>query len=338
MKFTISLITFILLCLIALPAAAQESTQKIMWVQVGNQIKDLSDSDLDMLQNCGFTKIALLHSSINDQGYFPKLSSIVKRAHDRGIKVAVGTLVFKDTFQKKYWMRHPELRHCDRSGNYTEHKYYHYQICPNNPLNHEYIASLMVGKASSYNADEVHIDYEISPCYCKYCREKFHADTGKDLLQLEPTDRTVMEWRSRNTRDFFALLARKARTADLPLRISATAPIIAYGGGFTAYGTDLRYEDLTIYADEFEPMIYLSNKQKPELAGDRYLKIARRVIGRPVIPGIILNEEFTPNIKSGERIASELKSLKDSGADGIALFEIRYLNEELQQLFKGDKI
>ncbi len=309
--------------------------EKIMWIQVGNQITDIDEAMLCKLTNTGFGKIVLLHSSINEYGYFPRLRSIVKRAHARGIKVAVGTLVFKDTFQKRYWQANPSLRHCGKDGKYTDHKFYHYQICPNNPKNHEYIASLMLRKASESGADEIHIDYEIIPCYCPYCLEKFKCETGLDARSVSGKDPVWMAWRSRCTRDFFALLARKARSASPPIAISATAPIIGHKGGFSAYETDLRYEDLTMYTDEYEPMIYLSVKQDPKLAGEHLRKIASRVKGRKVVPGIIINEEFTTQIKSADRVKEELLYLQEKGACKIAVFEIRYLNEELTELFKN---
>ncbi len=318
------------------PVLAQDVKfeNKMMWIQVGNQIKDVDDNMFSKMEKAGFNKIVLLHSSVNDQGYFPKLSSIVKKAHQRGMKVSVGTLVFKDTFQKRYWQKNPSLRHCSKDGSYTDNKYYHYQICPNNPVNHEYIASLMVSKTRNAGADEVHIDYEIVPCYCPYCLEKFKQDTGLDAREVAETDKTWMTWRSQSTRDFFAVLARKARSGEQPIAVSATAPVIGYAGGFSAYSTDLRYEDLTLYVDEFQPMVYISVKNPSSMAGDKYESINIRVPGRAVVPGIIINEEFTTQIKTADRVMEELKSVYDKGARSIAVFEIRYLNDELQELFE----
>ena len=330
---------FLLLIFIILtiPAFSQDMKfdNKMLWIQVGNQIKDVDEVMLDRIEKAGFKKIVLLHSSVNTDGYFSKLSSIVKRAHKRGIKVSVGTLVFKDTFQKKYWEKNPDLRHCNKEGKYTENKYYHYQICPNNPKNHEYMASLMVSKAINSGADEVHIDYEIVPCYCPYCLDKFKKDTGLDARETPETDNTWMVWRSRNTRDFFAVLARKARAGTNPIAISATAPVIGFDSGFSAYQTDLRYEDLTMYIDEYQPMIYMSVKQPSDMTGDKYDKINRRVPGREVIPGIIINEEFTTEIKTSQRVREELQSLYDKGARSFAVFEVRYMNDELLELFES---
>lgn len=328
------------LILFALPAFPEENEKKaefgeaMIWIQVGNQIKDVDEAMLDKLQECGFGKIVLLHSSVDGKGYFPKLKSIVKRAHARGIKVSVGTLVFKDAFQESHWRRHPELRHCSRDGKNTENKYYHYQICPNNPANHEYISSLMVRKARESGADEVHIDYEIVPCYCPYCLEKFKEDTGLDALSLDDSDPAWMTWRSRKTRDFFSVLARKCRTKENGLAISSTAPIIGFAGGFSAYGTDLRYEDLAMYSDEFQPMIYISVKNPSSMAGDKFEAIKIRLLGKKVVPGLIINEEFTSNIKTAERVMEELQSVFDKGASSIAIFEVRYINDELKELFK----
>lgn len=336
MKFLKLILIVAFAVLIPFVSWADEPSFKdsMIWIQVGNQIKDVDDLMMDRIADCGFSKIVLLHSSVDDKGYFPNLKAIVKRAHERGIKVSVGTLVFKDTFQKKYWQKHPDLRHCNKEGKNTENKYYHYQICPNNPENHEYIASLMTGKATEAGADEIHIDYEIVPCYCEYCRAKFLKDTGIDLLSLNESDVMLMTWRSKMTRSFFEVLARKARSREHNLAISSTAPVIGFAGGFTAYGTDLRYEDLAMYSDEFQPMIYISVKNVPSMAGDKFEAIKLRLIGKKVIPGIIINEEFTTNIKTSERVMDELKSLKEKGASSIAVFEVRYINDDLKELFK----
>ena len=332
--FLVSLLFLILASYSFAQETNMKFNDKIMWIQVGNQIKDVDEAMLNRIQKAGFNKIILLHSSLND-GYFPKLSKIVKRTHKRGIKVSVGTLVFKDTFQKRYWQKNPDLRHCSKDGSYTENKYYHYQICPNNPINHEYISSLMVSKARESGADEVHIDYEIVPCYCSYCIEKFKKDTGLDARETPETDKIWLVWRSQSTRDFFAVLARKARAGDNPIAISATAPVIGDAAGFSAYRTDLRYEDLTMYIDEYQPMVYISVKQPASMAGDKYDKINIRVPGREVIPGIIINEEFTTEIKTVERVREELQSVYDKGARSFAIFEVRYMNDELLDLFKS---
>lgn len=325
---------FVFICTFVANAEEMKFTDSMIWIQVGNQIKDVDDEMIDKIKECGFKKIVLLHSSIDDKGYFPKLNSIVKRAHKKGLLVSVGTLVFKDTFQKRYWTKHPDLRHRGKDGKESPNKYYHYQICPNNPLNHEYMADFMVRKARESGADEVHIDYEISPCYCDYCCNKFKEVTGLDAKEISETDPRWMEWRSKSTRDFFSLLARKCRTQDKPLMISSTAPVIGYAGGFSAYGTDMRYEDLTISVDEFQPMIYISVKNPPEMAGDKYEAIKIRVMGRKVVPGIIINEEGTMNIKTRERVEQEMRSLFEKGGNTLAVFEVRYINDELKDLFK----
>jgi hypothetical protein len=319
------------------PASASEEMKldsKQLWIQVGNQIKDVDDAMLEKIAGCGFDKVVLLHSSINEQGYFPVLKSIVRRCHKKGIKVSLGTLVFKDTYQKAYWERHPDRRKCEKSGKYTEHKYYHYQICPNNPENHEHIARFLIRKAQETGVDEIHIDYECSACYCPYCVKSFQETYGRDARTVGETDRDWLTWRSRKTRDFFEVLARKNYLSHPDFRISATAPVLGIPGGFTVYGIDLRYDDISLYVDEFVPMIYLSVKQDPSLAGTHQAAIQRRLLGRNVIPGLILNEEFSTTIKSGDRLRAEIEAVYRQGARGLGLFEVRYLNSENMEVLK----
>jgi len=323
------------MCSTASGQNAVKFNEKILWIQLGNQIKDIDGPMLDKIAECGFGKIVLLHSSINEQGYFPVLKSIVKRCHARGIKVGAGTLVFKDTYQKPYWDRHPDLRKCDQSGKYTENKYYHYQICPNNPANHEYIAGLLLRKADEADADEIHIDYECTACYCPYCVSEFEKQYGKNARTIEATDPDWLTWRSRKTRDFFEVLTRRSHNYPPGFYISATAPILGVPGGFTVYGIDVRYDDLTQYVDEFVPMIYLSSKQPASKAGDCHAAIQRRCLNKKVIPGIIINEEGSTVIKSAVRVKEELESVYQSGARDIGIFEVRYINDELKDLLKS---
>jgi len=341
MRITVLLPLLLMLCCLAAehqPISAAENVKldgKQLWIQVGNQIKDVDDAMLEKIVACGFDKVVLLHSSIDEKGYFPVLKSIVRRCHKKGIKVSLGTLVFKDTYQKAYWERHPDRRKCDKNGKYTEHKYYHYQICPNNPENHEHIARFLIRKAQEAKVDEIHIDYECTACYCPYCVKSFQDSYGRDARVIKETDRDWLTWRSRKTRDFFEVLARKNYLSHPDFRISATAPVLGIPGGFTVYGIDLRYDDLSLYVDEFVPMIYLSLKQDPALAGTHQAAIQRRLSGRNVIPGLILNEEFTATIKPGERLRAEIEAVYSQGARGLGLFEVRYLNEENMKVIKS---
>lgn len=331
------LIAMLLVMSLQLPAfAAQDMkfSEKSIWIQLGNQIKDVDDAMLQKICDCGISKIILLHSSINEEGYFPVLKRIVKKCHQKGVKVSLGTLVFKDTYQKPYWERHPDLRKCEKDGKLTDNKYYHYQICPNNPLNHEYMAGFLLRKAEEAGVDEIHIDYECSACYCPYCVADFEKLCGRNPRNIPADDRDWLIWRSRKARDFFEIMARKIYSSHPGFVLTATAPIIGIPGGFTAYGIDIRYEDLTQFVDEFEPMIYLSGKVQPELAGEKYSSITRRLLGKKVVPGLILNEEGTTVIKTGQRVRAEAASVYEKGARGLAIFEVRYINEELKSLLK----
>jgi hypothetical protein len=251
------------------------------------------------------------------------------------MKVGLGTLAFKDTFQKSYWKRNPGLRKYARDGKEEDNKYYHYQICPNNPENHEYMASFLLRKAQESGVDEIHIDYECTACYCPYCIQDFKEQFGKDPKTLPETDRDWLVWRSRKTRDFFERLSRKIGASHPGFALSATAPIIGLPGGFTAFGIDIRYEDLTQYVDEFQPMIYLSNKQMADLAGRRYYAIQRRVLGKYVAPGLIINEEGTTTIKTDVRVMEEIQSVSGAGAGGLCIFEVRYINDDIKRVLKG---
>ncbi|GEM_PF-1584429 len=339
-KVTVTVcITVVLLLAIACSAVFSQETmkfkEKLLWIQLGNQIRDVDAVMLQKIADCGFGKIVLLHSSINEQGYFPVLKSIVKRCHARGIEVSLGTLVFKDTYQKPYWERHPDLRKCDQSGKYAENKYYHYQICPNNPSNHEYIAGFLLRKADEADVDEIHIDYECSACYCQYCVSEFEKQYHKNARNIEAADPDWLVWRSRKTRDFFEVLTRRSYNYPPGYRISVTAPILGIPGGFTVYGIDVRYDDLTQYVDEFVPMIYLSTKQPASKAGDCYAAIQRRCLGKYVVPGVIINEEGTAVIKTGPRVKEELESVFHQGARSIGIFEVRYINDELKDVLKN---
>jgi uncharacterized lipoprotein YddW (UPF0748 family) len=239
----------------------------------------------------------------------------------------VGTIPFKDTYAKSYWEKNPDLRKCDKTGKYEENKYYHYQICPNNPRNHEYVARLLVKKAQESGADEIHIDYESTSCYCPYCVGDFDLTYYKNARTIPDDDHDWLVWRSRKTRDFFEVLARKIYACHPGFKLSATAPFVG-PAGFAVYGIDIRYDDLTQYCDEFVPMIYLGKSQPASSSGEKFAAIERRVKGKRVIPGLILNEEGTAEIKPAERIREEIEACIRAGAGSLGIFEVRYINDE----------
>lgn len=331
-------IIFLISCVIPLCVALRKATtpvqfgEKSLWIQVGNQIKAIDDRMFQTIIDCGFNKIILLNSAVDDRGYFPVLASVIRRSHPRNIKVSMGDLVFKEVYLREYWNQNPSLRKCNLDGSYTFHPYYRYQICPNNPENQKYIAQLLVERAKKFHVDELHIDYECTACYCDYCVVDFIKEYGKNPTTLHSEDLDWLDWRSRRTSRFFQWLAMKKELIAPWLKISATAPIIGTPAGFTEYGIDLRYEDLSDFVDEFVPMIYISDCLPPELAGTKHLAIMRRLPGKSVTPGLMLAEERNFHFKSASRIEEEMKYVHRAGARNIVFFEMRFINDELKKI------
>lgn len=337
----IGTLLFILSCIIPIGMALRNEQEpvkfgeKAIWIQVGNQIRSIDDSMFQMILDCGFNKVILLNSAMNESGYFPLLASVISRCHPRGISVSMGDLVFKEVYLRDYWKSHQDLRKMNPDGSYADHPFYKYQICPNNPRNQEYIAEMLVENASNWGVDEIHVDYECTACYCAYCVTEFKREYGKDARFVSPEDNDWRDWRSKKTSRFFKWLAMKVRHRAPDLRISATAPIIGRTSGFTKYGIDLRYEDLSEYVDEFVPMIYISECLPYEMAGSKHRAIQGRLKGDYVVPGLMLGEERTNTVKKASRVKDELKSVYRAGARGLVIFEVRFINDEIVDILKA---
>ncbi|MDQ7822304.1 MAG: family 10 glycosylhydrolase [Candidatus Eremiobacteraeota bacterium] len=340
LPLTLCTVLFLSACLVPLVMAYRMALEpvkfqeKSVWIQVGNQIKEIDARMFEVIDGCGFTRIIFLNSAVDDRGYFPILRSCAAKCRTRGIKVSMGDLVFKEAYLKHYWERNPQLRKKLRDGTVPLHPYYRFEVCPNNPINQQYVADQLVEKAREAGVDEVHVDYECTACYCRYCIKDFLRESGKDARDLSPEDPDWRNWRSCKTAAFFETLARKISKGAPSLKISATAPIIGPRGGFTEYGIDLRYEDIAGFVDEFIPMIYISELLPPELAGRKHLAVKRRLRDSVVTPGLLLAEEKMGSTKNAERFRRELTSVYRAGARGIVIFEVRFINEEIVKILR----
>lgn len=323
------------------PAYAQKKEEgwalhfqtKSVWIQIGNQIRDVDEPMIRKMKEYGIERAVLIPSTVTDKGYFPKLSGIVERCHQAGIRVSMGGITFKDTYVKGYWEKYPELRRRNRDGGTQTKSPHRYQLCPNNPINHQYMASFLVRQAERFRVDEIHIDYEMGSCYCDYCRADFQKTFGQDPKELPTDDLRWLEWRSEKTRLFFEALRRKMDEAGLFAGISMTAPVLMKHP-YTDYDTAVKYEKLTLYTDIYEPMIYVYSNRDPEVAGEQYAAIRRRLLGKTVAAGIQFNDELARQVKSAERLRCELESVRRQGAVDLTIFEIRYINEENGSLLK----
>jgi len=326
-------VLFFILTALHSPAGEEHGSfpLKSVWVQVGNQVKDVDDLMIQKMKAHGISRVVLIPSALAERGYLEKLPEIAKRCQRNGIIFSFGTMTFKDPFLRAYWEKYPERRRVGPGGMAQDKSPWKYQLCPQNPENQNYVASLLVREAQRCGADDIHIDYEMDFCWCPYCKSEMARLYGVDIGTADRADLRWRIWRSQRTRSFFGLLRRKINEAYLSATVSLTAPILE-DDGFSAYGTSIRYEDLSQYVDLFEPMIYIYGNQPPQMSGRQFSAIRRRLAGKLVSAGLTLFDEPSRSNKGEERLRAELAAVREAGGRLLTVFEIRYIGVENARL------
>jgi len=242
---------------------------------------------------------------------------------------------------------HPEWYSVSREGksSLTTPPYvgYYQWLCPTRPAVREYLATLMDGVAATPGVDAVHLDYIRHPdvilprnlweqygvvqdhemprfdfCYCDACRARFAAETGRDPMALvDPaSDREWRRYRWRMVTETVELLARTthARGKAISAAVFPT-PTIAR--------TLVRQEWDRWPLDLVFPMLYHGFYREPV-----------EWIGRGVAEGVVALPRATPLVAGvylpdlpPEALSRAIRSARDAGAAGIAMFEMGGLSD-----------
>jgi len=130
--------------------------------------------------NCYYpTKIGHQHKNLKGKDI---LGEIIKLCNKRNIEVAIYySLIYNNWAYKTY----PDWRIIKSNGKPAGEKCRYKVVCPNSPYR-EFVAKQIEEICSDYNFKRVFFDMTFWPtiCYCKYCRDRFRKETGKEIPKV----------------------------------------------------------------------------------------------------------------------------------------------------------
>ena len=131
------------------------------------------------------TKVGRMHKGLNGYDF---LGDMVKTCHENGIAVIA---YFTQIFDNWAYEEHPSWRLVTAEGkNFREYRHgedfksgRYGIVCPNNPEYREYVKACLTEMNTMYDFEGMFLDMTFFPevCYCDSCREKYKAETGKEL-------------------------------------------------------------------------------------------------------------------------------------------------------------
>jgi uncharacterized lipoprotein YddW (UPF0748 family) len=248
------------------------------------------------------------------------------------------------------WVKenHPEWFTVSREGRssleYPPYVGYYNWICPTRPGVREYLKAVVERIAATPGVDAVHLDYirqsdvilpsglwsryglvqdqeypQFDFCYCEVCREVFHAQSGKDPLELSdpPSDVEWREFRWNTLTELVTILADAVHARDR--RISAAVfptPTIARNLVRQAW------EQWPV--DAVFPMIYNTFYDQPvDWIGDATAEGVTALDGRrPLYSGLYL-----PGL-SPQQLGEAVVNAREAGAAGVSFFESEGLSDD----------
>jgi len=170
---------------------------------------------------------------------------LVDQIHRRGMKAEAWTEfgfyayhtpdAGKDPSRGAVLDAHPELVAVDGNGNTFLHNPQwgdFYSLCPSNPRSQAVLRDLYAEMLERFAFDGLNLDRIRYPsgdyCYCPYCREQFHKDTGLVLEKFadgSPGQTAFIRWRKENLVRFVGELSSELRRRFPGRRItSAVVP------------------------------------------------------------------------------------------------------------------
>ncbi len=143
--------------------------------------------------------IGRMHKGLGGHDY---LQEMIELCHAEGIAVVV---YFTQIFDNWAYDNHPAWR-CIAPDGKTFREYRGTKnfktgrygiVCPNNPEYRDYVRQGLQQLNRSYDFEGMFLDMTFFPeiCYCAHCREKYFAQTGKEMPR-------VIDWQSEEFREF----------------------------------------------------------------------------------------------------------------------------------------
>ncbi len=227
---------------------AQETTaepwykQAMRWGQVNINERDPETFDvakwMDYFRRCHLDGITVnaagvvayyptevpLHPRSRFLGNRDLFGEIVKAARQANLRVLAR---FDPSYQREdFYYAHPDWFSLDEQGRPNlltwppQPREKLYQICPNSPYFWEYMPRIFEEIFARYDVDGIFgnaWDGYGGICYCRYCRERFKADTGLDLPASEdrndPTYRRWVTWHYRRLADVWEFWSKTVKRA-----------------------------------------------------------------------------------------------------------------------------
>lgn len=131
------------------------------------------------------TKVGRMHKGLKGYDYFGEM---IRKCHENGIAVIA---YFTQIFDNWAYEEHPSWRLVTAEGkNFREYrgggdfKNGRYGIvCPNNKEYRAYVEACLTEMNTMYDFEGMFLDMTFFPevCYCDSCRERYKAETGKEL-------------------------------------------------------------------------------------------------------------------------------------------------------------
>lgn len=298
----------------------------------------LADAGFDLLIPCikqvtGIvdyqSKVANVRAEYKD---WDPLMVLAEEANDLGLSVHAWCCVFPEGDDSRLLSEHPEL--VAASGD--EVKYSETQFrwsCPNRPEVQDYEAAIYQELIDNYPVQGVHLDYirfSNGLCFCDHCKEDYHKTTGRDLGALKffgwnnPDAQDMdewIEWRCAPITKFVKRIREASKKGGKEL---SAAVFHYYPGNLSDIGQDWEAWARTGLLDYVFPMNYsVSTAIAAKWTRNNIATLAGASGECKLWEGIL-----RPASMSTKRFISHVSAIKETGVEGITVFEYPYLTDD----------
>ncbi|MGL5959177.1 MAG: hypothetical protein ACRCY6_00305 [Bacteroidales bacterium] len=306
---------------------------------IDNKTDDQVDSVLQILQIAGIDGLFLETSNLDNY------RRIIPMAEKYGIQVHAWKWTMNNG---KFLKDHPEYyqvnakgERCDTAPPYVD---YYRWMCPNEPAVQEFLIEsylevaqieglrsvhfdyvrycdvfLPEGLQPNYNLVQDHIMPEYDYCYCSRCCKGFNNATGKDALNLQTVEDSLL-WLNYRLAQLTKVVNRICDAVHKQTNCLVTAAVFPT----PKMSAEMVRQDWGKFKiDAAFPMLYWGfYNENPAWLGKGVKEGYETMeIKKPIIPGI-----FLPDCKNGAELEQGIRAGLDNGAVGIALFDLPSIN------------
>ena len=305
--------------------------------EVRQDVRKLADAGFDLLIPCikQVTGIVDYHSSVarvrEEYRDWDPLMVAAEEAQRVGLKIHAWCCVFPEGPDSNLLEAHPELT--ARGGDEVPVGEGQFRwACPHRPEVQDYEASIYQELIDNYPIAGVHLDYIRSSsglCFCDYCCEDFHRQTGGDLKALkcfgwqdaEAQDMDAwIRWRCEPITRFVRRIRKASSEGGKEL---SAAVFFYYPGGLQDVAQDWELWVRDGLLDHVFPMNY---SRSTEIAAKWTRNNVSTLAGSS---GCRLWEGLLrPSNMTTDRFVEHVKAVLAAGVAGFTVFEYRYLSDD----------